>query len=257
MLSKLILFVSNKLGISALLSEIILTLIVGGGAYVLLKRHDAAIAEEWQVIGVKSGMEQMRVLKEKEWAERDANIAKEKSVNNAIIAEIAAAKADIQKLRDEATAAYTRIKETAQVRIVELPAKVQEIPPDKLIDTMRVQSAVLDNKLPESVIPTGVLVEPEERKMVEQFMELGIRRVQVIQYEDTIKIDKENDKLATANCVKEIEAQKTNTTICQKELSTALDKAQFFENAYKIVTKKRSKLCTLWKWLSFGMYKCH
>lgn len=257
MLSKLILFIATKFGTSALIIELILGTAAVAGGYVLIKRHDAKVAEEWQQVGVQQGMDKMKVIKEAEWKTKYDSIAAEKAANETVLHEIEVNKQIIEKLRAQAEALYEKNKTEAHVKIVEIPAKVAEIPPDKLIDSMRVQSAVLDNKLPESVQPTGKLVEPEERKMLEQLEELGIRRVQVDQYESNVEEFKKDNAMALANCAKEVDAQKTNITICQHERDTALDKANYFENAYKIVTAKRSKSCTFWKWVTLGIHKCH
>jgi hypothetical protein len=249
-------WLATKLGIPSILIYVISIAVASGGAFWWLKVHDAKIAEKYIAIGVKNGIEQIKIEKEKEWALIDIQIAAEKEKNLAVYQEIEKMKETLAGLRADAAVTLQKIKDTAHTQIVEIPAQIAAIPPDRLIDSIRVQSAVLEDKLPETVVYTGILAESESRKVLEQLTELSYRRTQVTQLESYIEIDKKNDLIAVDTCTAEIKAKEDTLSICTQEKNVAMDKAKFFEDAYNIITKKPSWKCRLLHWLSFGTHVC-
>jgi hypothetical protein len=256
MIGRLISFLSLKLGLSSIIVELILCGGCVAGAFWWLKVHDAKVYTQAHAEGVLYGTEQTIKQKEKEWAIVYNNIEAERAKNKLALENVEKVNVELAQNRAELEQKLKIAKTKVVTRIVEIPVKVNEIPPDALVDSIRVKSADLAGLPTASILNTGILAEKESRLVLTELNELGVRRTQVTEYEDIIeqsKIQCENER---NNCVEKVKGLEGKISIVEKERDVALDKAKVYEGSYKLVTKKRGAGCTVMKILTLGMYKC-
>jgi uncharacterized protein YlxW (UPF0749 family) len=98
---------------------------------------------------------------------------------------------------------------------------------------------------------------PEEKRLIlSQLYELSACRQTVLSYEDFFRRDKEQDARETANYQRALELEQQATKIAQRERDLQAERATFYENAFKSVTKKRGIGCTLKKVFTLGLARC-
>jgi hypothetical protein len=256
MLTKIISFFALKFGISTWIIELIMIGCTIGGAFWWLKVHDAKIYDAAHTDGVKFGIEQLRKEHEKDWAIVLKGIEMQKLESAQRVMELENLNKKLNIARDVLEKRLKDVKVKVVEKIVQIPIEVYKIPSDKLIDNIRVKSADLAGDNIKDVKPTGILIEPESRLVLTQLNELSVRRTQIIEYEDIIEKDRLNDAVQVQNCKIAVDNEVKNTKIMEKERDLAIEKAKFYENSYKIVIKKRSKKCWIFKIFTLGMAKC-
>lgn len=103
----------------------------------------------------------------------------------------------------------------------------------------------------------------ELRLLLSQLFELQASREKNLTYEDFIKKLEDQFQKETANWKAQLDNQKALTLLSeqknentQKKLDTANEKAKFWEDAYRTVTKKPGFWCAVKKFFSFGLAKC-
>jgi hypothetical protein len=253
----IITWIANKLGVSTLIVQIGLIVIVLGGAFWWLKVHDAKLYEKTYKEAKANGIEEQKKINIKEWNNVLDKIKAEKEEYVNTTNRLKILNEELTVARNNWERKYITAKTTVNTQIVEIPKIVEKIPKSELVDTIRVASGAL--VLPTPIInieKTGVFTETEERLVLNQVMELGVRRSKVQSYELLIQEDKINDKSAEKLCNDTITAEKTNVGIVSKERDVALEKAKFFEESYDSCRKGRSKKCWFFKIITLGMAKC-
>lgn len=100
------------------------------------------------------------------------------------------------------------------------------------------------------------LTEEEKRKILKALIELQSARVQITTYEEYVKREKELDAKEREIFQQQLELEKKSTEMAQKERDLAAEKATFYENAYKQVTKKKGFKHGLCKVMTLGIGRC-
>lgn len=75
-------------------------------------------------------------------------------------------------------------------------------------------------------------------------------------YRDHIKRERELAAKEAANADKALELARQETELVRKELGLEKQRGDFYESAYKTVTKGRSKKCWVAKILTIGLARC-
>lgn len=96
----------------------------------------------------------------------------------------------------------------------------------------------------------------EKRAVLLQLYELGTCRQTVLSYEDFIKRDREQDESERALSSRALELERQATALMAKERDLAAERATFYEQAFKSVTKGRSAGCWIAKVFTLGIARC-
>ena len=256
MVTRIITFLATKTGLSGLAIEVILAVAAVGAGFWMLKVHDARIYSEAHIEGTKAGVEQMRVEKEKEWVVLQKSINDALSKNKEYIAELEGKNARLIQERVELENRIDSVKSKVVERLVEIPIKVNQIPPNALTDSIITRSNTLAGLPTDTSNHVELLNEKESRLVVMQLDELSVRRQQVIDYEGLLKQQKEQNGKDVALCSEQIKLINERDTLLEKEKNAAVERANFYEDAYKITNKGRSFKCTMAKIFTLGMAKC-
>ncbi len=104
--------------------------------------------------------------------------------------------------------------------------------------------------------PGPPLNEAEKRLAVEQLRELGRCLDANAAHLDFIRRETELYRREREIAQREIGVANKERDLAVKERDLALERAKFFENAYKQVTKKRGFRCVLKKIYTFGLGTC-
>jgi hypothetical protein len=97
----------------------------------------------------------------------------------------------------------------------------------------------------------------EKRQIIGQLIELRACRESVSAYEEFVKRELDLYEKERANWQRGIELEKQATVLAQKERDLALEKAKFYEDAFRTVSRKPGGFwCGVKKLFSFGMYRC-
>jgi hypothetical protein len=253
----IITWISTKLGVSTLVVQLGLVVILSGSAFWWLKHHDAKLYEQTYKEAKADGIEEQRKINEKNWNALLDKVKIERETYANTIENLKVLNTQIAASRDSWEKKYQLAKNTVHTQIVEIPKIVEKIPKSDLVDSIRVASGALVQPTPiTNIEKTGVFTETEERLVLSQIMELPIRRSEVIKYETLIEEDKINDKKAQETFNAALENEKLNTSITAKERDVALEKVKFFEASYDSCRKGRSKKCWFFKIITIGMAKC-
>lgn len=97
--------------------------------------------------------------------------------------------------------------------------------------------------------PASPLSEQDQRLIYDQLIELKACREQVKAYEEHLTRDAAMDARANDICEEKI-------TLERRRAELAEERAKFYEQAYKLLAKKRSFGCWLKKIFTLGMAKC-
>lgn len=100
------------------------------------------------------------------------------------------------------------------------------------------------------------LIEGEKRQVLDQLYELRACRNQVTTYDQALKSDRKLDEMERANYDRALELEKQATALAQKERDLEKEKAAFYEQAYKALTKKPGAWCSVKKIFTLGMARC-
>jgi hypothetical protein len=257
MYGSVILWLAKRLGVSTLIIQIGLVSVLFSAGFWFLKVREAKVYSETYKKAELIGIEKQKKINMVEWEKRSAEIA-------AAQIEYDRKATEIIKQNDELLNAviawkkkYNDVKDNVIMQMVEIPKIVEVIPQSELVDVIRSKSAELVEPIPlTGVTKTGIFSDPEERLLLSQVMELGVRRTQVKTYETLIEEDKVNDVKKDEICKLQIDNEKSSTEIVKKELDVAVEKSKFFEQSYNTCSKGRTKKCWFMKIITAGMYKC-
>ncbi len=70
-------------------------------------------------------------------------------------------------------------------------------------------------------------------------------------------MDLQNAQREAGLAAREIAVRENETKVAQGERDLAQSKADFWEQAYKTVTKKPGLGCRIWRFLSLGSHSCY
>ena len=101
------------------------------------------------------------------------------------------------------------------------------------------------------------LNETEKRLVLRQLLELKSCRQETGSYKDYISRESDLSSKERANYERALDIEKQATALAQKERDLAQDKANFYEQAYRTVTKKPGKFCQVVKVITLGLAQCH
>jgi hypothetical protein len=101
------------------------------------------------------------------------------------------------------------------------------------------------------------LSDSEKRIVLGQLYELRACREQVVSYEQYVARDTEQDARERENSARALELERQATALAQKERDLALDKAAFYEQALRTVTKKPGKWCWFKRFITLGIARCN
>lgn len=103
----------------------------------------------------------------------------------------------------------------------------------------------------------------EKRLILEQLNEVGSCRDKLQSCQEKIKIyelfvdqEQDKDKLIEANCEQRVALIKETVDNMKAARDAALDKAQFYESAYRALTKKPGIGCWLKRIFTLGIARC-
>ena len=101
------------------------------------------------------------------------------------------------------------------------------------------------------------LNETEKRLVLGQLLELKSCRQETAAYKDYLSRETELVTKERVNYERALDLEKQATALAQKERDLAQDKENFYEQAYRTVTKKPGKLCQVVKVITLGLAQCH
>ena len=105
--------------------------------------------------------------------------------------------------------------------------------------------------------PQPPLNETEKRLVLGQLLELKSCRQETAAYKDYLSRETELVTKERVNYERALDLEKQATALAQKERDLAQDKENFYEQAYRTVTKKPGKLCQVVKVITLGLAQCH
>ncbi len=100
------------------------------------------------------------------------------------------------------------------------------------------------------------LTEGEKRQILGQLFELRSCRAELAAYQDFVKRETEQDAKERDLATRALELEKQATSLAQKERDLALEKAAFYEQAYRTVTKKPGFWCHMKRFFTLGIARC-
>lgn len=100
------------------------------------------------------------------------------------------------------------------------------------------------------------LTSEEKRQILLQLYELRSCRESVQSYEQFVSRETEQDGRERANYERSLELERQATALAQKERDLAQDKATFYEQALKAVTKQPGIGCRILRVLTAGIHRC-
>jgi hypothetical protein len=101
------------------------------------------------------------------------------------------------------------------------------------------------------------LTPDEGRQVLSQLYELRSARQTIKIYEQYVSRDTEQDAREKANADRALELERKATALAEKERDLAQDKANYYEQAYRSVTKGPSGWCKFTRVLTFGIRRCN
>ena len=103
---------------------------------------------------------------------------------------------------------------------------------------------------------TPSLSPQELRENLVRLVELEALRAEVKVYRDYIERESELAKKEQANFDEALRLAKESLNLQQRQTELEKQRADFYENAFKSVTKGRSKKCWFFKIFTAGLAKC-
>jgi len=100
------------------------------------------------------------------------------------------------------------------------------------------------------------LSDSEKRQVLGQLLELKSCRQESSIYEKYVEREQQQDAREKANCERSLELERQATAIAEKERDLFKDRAAFYEQAFRSVTKKPGVLCRIQRVLTFGLARC-
>jgi hypothetical protein len=100
------------------------------------------------------------------------------------------------------------------------------------------------------------LNDSEKRRILGQLYELKSCREEVSAFGEYSSRDLEQDSREKANYERALELERQATALAQKERDLAQEKAAFYEQAFRSVTKKPGIGCRILKAITLGLSRC-
>ena len=100
------------------------------------------------------------------------------------------------------------------------------------------------------------LNDSEKRQVLGQLLELKSCREESSAYRQYVERDRQQDAREKTNYERSLELEKQATAIVEKERDLYQDRAAFYEQAFRSVTKKPGALCRLARFLTLGIARC-
>ena len=100
------------------------------------------------------------------------------------------------------------------------------------------------------------LSDSEKRQVLGQLLELKSCRQESAAYEKYVGREQEQDVRERANYERSLELERQATAIAEKERDLYKDRAAFYEQAFRSVTKKPGTLCRLARFFTLGIARC-
>jgi hypothetical protein len=97
----------------------------------------------------------------------------------------------------------------------------------------------------------------EKRQILTQLYELQSCRETITKYDTYVSRDLEQDVREKQNYERSLDLEKQATALAQKERDLATDKATFYEQAYKSLTKKPGFGCWMKRIFTLGIARCN
>jgi len=97
----------------------------------------------------------------------------------------------------------------------------------------------------------------EKRQILLQLYELQSCRGQVTTYEEYAGREKEQVERERANWQRALDLEKQAIQLAQRERDLQADRAAFYEQAYKSVTKRPGLGCRVLAVVTLGMHRCN
>jgi 3-methyladenine DNA glycosylase/8-oxoguanine DNA glycosylase len=102
------------------------------------------------------------------------------------------------------------------------------------------------------------LLSPAEKRLIlTQLYELQACRATVLTYEDFLRRDKEQDERETQNWARALELERQATALAVRERDLAQERATFYEQQFRSLTKRPGVGCWLKRFFSFGLVRCN
>jgi hypothetical protein len=100
------------------------------------------------------------------------------------------------------------------------------------------------------------LTDEEKRQVLIQLYELRSCRESVNSYGQYISRETEQDAREKANYERAVDLEKQATALAQKERDLAIEKAKYYEQLYRSVSKKPGIGCRLKRIFTLGLARC-
>lgn len=106
-------------------------------------------------------------------------------------------------------------------------------------------------------LPPQPLTEPERREILHRLVQLESALAENRVFAAYIERETALAKKEQANSDEGIRLAGEATRLAQRETELERERADFYENAYKTLSKGRTKKCTLLKILTIGIARCN
>jgi hypothetical protein len=97
----------------------------------------------------------------------------------------------------------------------------------------------------------------EKRQILLELYELQACRGQVSSYEEFISREKEQDQRERDNWQRALDLERQATQLAQKERDLAAEKAAFYQQAFKSLTKRPGLGCRILAAITLGVHRCN
>ncbi len=97
----------------------------------------------------------------------------------------------------------------------------------------------------------------EKRRILLQLYELESCRGQVVSYEEYASREKEQDERERANWQRALDLEKQAAQLAQRERDLQAERAAFYEQAFKSVTKRPGLGCRILAVITLGVHRCN
>lgn len=97
----------------------------------------------------------------------------------------------------------------------------------------------------------------EKRQILLQLYELQSCRGQVVSYEEYAGREKEQAERECANWQRALDLEKQATQLAQRERDLQAERAAFYEQAFKSVTKRPGLACRILAAVTLGVHRCN
>ncbi len=97
----------------------------------------------------------------------------------------------------------------------------------------------------------------EKRQILLQLYELQSCRGQLVSYEEYAAREKEQDERERANWQRSLDLEKQAVQLAQRERDLQADRAAFYEQAFRSLTKRPGLGCRILAVITLGVHRCN